>query len=52
MNLVGLFLVILCFDCVSVFYVFHFLLESTFSVEAGGRLEGQMNGSLYVSNQI
>ena len=50
-NLVGLFLAILCFDCVF-FNVLHFLLESTFSVEAGVRLQGQMNRILCVSNQI
>ena len=53
MDLVGLFLAILCFDCVFVFcYVLHVLLESTFSVEAGDRLQGQTNGSLCVANQI
>ena len=50
-NLVGLFLAILCFDCVF-FNVLHFLLESTFSVEAGVIMQGQMNRILCVSNQI
>ena len=50
MNLVGLFLAILCFDCF--FFVLHFLLESTFSVEAGVIMQGQMNRILCVSNQI
>ena len=39
----------------SVFWLFFFvsqhLFESTFSVEAGVRLQGQMNGILCVSNQ-
>ena len=49
----GLLLAILCFDCVFVLcYVLHVLLESTFSVEAGDRLQGQTNGILCVSNQI
>ena len=52
MNLVGLFLAILCFDCVSVFYVFQFLLESTFSVETGGRLQGQLNGILRIQPNL
>ena len=51
-DLVGLFLAILCFDCVFVFCeVLHVLLESTFSVEAGDRLQGQTNGIL-CANQI
>ena len=53
-NLVGLFLAILCFDSIVFlfFYVFHFLLESTFSVEAGVIMQGQMNRILCVPNQI
>ena len=43
MDFAGLFLAIPCFDCVFVFcYVLHVLLKSTFSVEAGVRLQGQM----------